>query len=409
MRIVYLHQYFATPAMAGGTRSYEMGRRLVASGHEVHLITSDRQARGGGWRETDEAGIHVHWCATPYSNHMSYRQRLGAFFQFAWRAAKRAAALPADVVFASSTPLTVALPGVWAARRQSVPMVFEVRDLWPEMPIAVGAIRSRPVIAAARRLERFAYENAAHVVALSPGMKAGVVAAGYPADRVTVIPNSCDLQMFRVGAEVGHAFRRRYDWLQHRPLVVYGGTLNFLNGVDYLARLAAVVWQRNTDVRFLVVGGGHEEENVRKAAQSLGVLGKNFFMLPMMPKADMPAVLSAADLATSLFLDIEQMGSNSANKLFDALAAGRPIAINHRGWLAELIEDTGCGLVLDPHDLASSASQLLAALGDRSWCNAARAAAARTAEARFDRDKLAAKLEAVLLDAAGVPIRRMAA
>ncbi|NUQ66442.1 MAG: glycosyltransferase family 4 protein [Pirellulales bacterium] len=357
MRILYLHQYFTTPAMPGGTRSYEMARRLVASGHEVHLITADRQAHGGAWRETDEAGIHVHWCAVPYSNHMDYRRRIQAFFQFAWRAAQRAAGLPGDIIFASSTPLTIALPAVWAARKKSVPMVFEVRDLWPEMPIAIGALRSRPAIAAARWLERFAYRNAAHVVALSPGMKQGVVATGYPEDRVTVIPNSCDLRLFRVNPEVGLAFRQRCHWLQHRPLVVYAGTLNRLNDVVYLAKLAALVGQREPEVRFLVVGEGSNRQDLREEAENLGVLDRNFFMMPMVPKADVPAVLSAADMATSLFVDVRQMWSNSANKVFDALAAGRPIAINHKGWLADLIDETGCGLVLDPHDPTSSAAR----------------------------------------------------
>lgn len=409
MRILYLHQYFNTPAMTGGTRSYEMARRLVQRGHEVHMVTSRRSEGAAGWTETKEAGIHVHWCNVPYSNHMSYRQRIQAFFDFAWRSARRAATLPADLVFATSTPLTIAMPAVWAARKQSIPMIFEVRDLWPEMPIAVGALRSRPAIAAARWLERFAYRNAAHVVALSPGMKDGVVATGYPAEQVTVIPNSCDRQLFQVDEELGQQFRRRYDWLGNRPLVVYAGTLGLINGVDYLAHLAAVVRTWAPEVRFLVVGEGREEQKVRQTAQQLGILGVNFFMLPAVPKAEMPALLSAADLATSLFLDIEQMWANSANKLFDALAAGRPIAINHQGWLAEMIHQTGCGLVLDPQNLSSAAQVLVNSLQDRFWIARARAAARKASEELFDRDRLAAQLEAVLLNALPPSQRRMAA
>ena len=145
MRIIYLHQYFNTPNMSGGTRSYEMARRLVDRGHEVHMVTSSRDGKPSGrhargWTETVEAGIQVHWCSVPYSNHMSSRRRLGAFAKFSRLAARKATALRGDVVFATSTPLTIALPAVYAARRRSIPMVFEVRDLWPEMPIAVGAL-----------------------------------------------------------------------------------------------------------------------------------------------------------------------------------------------------------------------------------------------------------------------------
>jgi len=402
MKIIYLHQYFNTPSMAGGTRSYEMARRLLERGHEVHMVTSrcDGEA-SSNWTDTVEAGIRVHWCSVPYSNHMSYRRRIGAFVKFSQLAARKAASLPGDVVLATSTPLTIALPGVYAARRQSIPMVFEVRDLWPEMPVAVGALKNPLMIRAARRLERFAYRNAAQIVALSPGMKDGVVATGYPAEKVTVIPNACDLSLFRVPKETGVAFRYRQKWLRDRPLVVYTGTLGTINGVDYLARLAAAVRQRDVGIRILVVGSGREEEKVRETARRLRVLGRNFFMWPSLPKDQIPAVLSAADMAASVFLDIPQMWNNSANKVFDALAAGRPTVINHEGWHADRIRQTGCGLVLDPKDLDSAADSLVGAIRDKQWLANARAAATRVAEERFDRDELAEQLESVLLRAVG--------
>ncbi len=131
MKIVYLHQYFVTPDMPGGTRSYEMGRRLVEAGHEVHMITSDQSGRfdaSEGWRITEEAGIRVHWTTVPYGNEMPYGERIKAFFLFAWRSAREAARIGGDLVFATSTPLTIALPAVYAAKRCGVPMVFEVRD-----------------------------------------------------------------------------------------------------------------------------------------------------------------------------------------------------------------------------------------------------------------------------------------
>ena len=143
MRITYLHQYFNTPDMSGGTRSYEMARRLVARGHEVNMVTSWRTDDGRKKPfETVEDGIRVQWLPVPYSNAMSYAQRLVAFGRFVVASTRRAAALPSDIVFATSTPLTIALPAVYAARRQRVPMVFEVRDLWPELPIAMGALRN---------------------------------------------------------------------------------------------------------------------------------------------------------------------------------------------------------------------------------------------------------------------------
>lgn len=398
MKITYIHQYFHTPAGPGSIRSYEMARRFVAWGHEVDLITSDRNPQPGqtGWRTTDEAGIRVHWLPVPYSNSLSAPERIRAFFKFAIGAARKAAELDADLVFATSTPLTIALPAVYAARRKGVPMVFEVRDLWPELPIAIGALRGGLSIASAQWLERFAYRNAARVVALSPGMKAGVVRTGYPEERVHVIPNSADIELFNVPAEAGAAFRARHAWLGDRPLVVYVGTMGEINGVSYLAELAAKVRPEAPEVRFLVVGGGREEEKVRARARELGVLGDNFHMLPKVPKAEVPGILSAATFATSLFIDLKEMWHNSANKFFDGLASGTPMLINYGGWQAEMLQETGAGLVLPPNDLDEAKTRLLRALADGAWLERAGKRAFELAETRFSRDLLARDLMGVL-------------
>lgn len=397
MHILFLRQYFNTPAMNGGTFSYETARRLVAAGHEVHMITADCTGTSRGWHQTTEAGIDVHWYPVAYSNRMSYNRRLRAFATFAWAAGRKAATLPGDVVYACSSPLTIALPARYVARKKKIPMVFEVGDLWPEMPIAVGALKSRPLIAAARWLERFAYRHSSHVIAFSPGIGDGVVATGYPADRVTVIPNGCDLEHFKENQAAGLAFRHRHAWLQDRPLVVYTGTLGHINDVSYLARLAAATKRRDPEVRFLVVGGGCDEAKIRQTAADLGVLDENFFLHAAIPKTEMPAILSAADIATSVFKDIKEMWNNSASKVYDAMAASRPIAINHEGWWADLFRKNDCGIVLDPHDMESAADALVAALRDRDWLAKAGAAARRVGEKEFDRDILARRTESVLL------------
>ncbi len=401
MRIIYLHQYFNTPLMTGGTRSYEMGRRLAAHGHEVHLITTRREgeSQGAGWEVTEESGITVHWLTVPYSNAMSYRKRMTAFFRFAAVAAKRAASLEGDVVFATSTPLTIALPGAYASWRRKIPMVFEVRDLWPELPIAMGAIRGRLPVASARWLERFAYRHSKAIVALSPDMKAGIVRAGYPADNISVIPNSADLDMFRVAPEIGQEFRQQHEWLKDRPFVVYVGTLGRINGVEYLVRVAKAAQSMAPEVRFLVVGRGAEQEYIAQEAKALGVLGSNFHMLPPMAKQHVPAVLSAADIATSLFIPLPEMWANSANKFFDALASGTPVAINHDGWIADLLRKHDAGLVLDPHETEQAAEALINGLRNRDWLMRAGQAAQRLAEEQFSRDKLASELEHVLIKA----------
>ena len=393
--------------MSGGTRSYEMARRLVARGHEVHMITSDSDQTAEyatDWRMTDESGIRVHWYPVRYDNKMSYRERIGAFRKFAWHSARRAASVRADLVFATSTPLTVALPGIYAAARCRVPFVFEVRDLWPEVPIVVGALKNRFVIGAARALEWAAYRSARRLVALSPRMKEGIVNRGIAADRVTVIPNGCDFELFDVPPQRGEDFRRQHAWLQDRPLVVYIGTLGLINGVSYFVRLASEVARLNAEVRFLVVGTGQQENMIRQQAMDAGVLDRSFFMMPQVPKCEVPGILSAADLATSLVIDRPEVAADSANKFFDALAAGTPVAINHGGWLADLIRQREIGLVMDPVDIGDAARSVAGFVTDSRRVACAGKAASKTARELFGRDELARRLESTLLAAIGQTI-----
>lgn len=397
MRVVYLHQYFNTPAMAGGTRSYEMARRLVAAGHQVDLVTTWREPTDkSGWFVTEEAGIRVHWLPVAYSNSMGFVDRLHAFLRFAFASARRAAALDGDVVFATSTPLTIALPGIYAAWRRSRPMVFEVRDMWPEVPIAIGAIRNPVLVWAARKLERLAYRYSSHIVALAPGMKDDIVATGVAPEKVTVIPNGCDLDVFGEPSS-STSPREQYAWLGTRQLILYAGALGKANGVGYLVRLAGEVRKLGTDVRFVVIGEGAEKESIREAARRAGLLDTSFFMLDQMPKRELVGWLHAADLVMALFTGPRVIWKDAVqNKFFDALAAGKPIANNFDGWQSRIAEDEGVGLILDPEDLESAARQLVSTLQDEHWLEAVPERALDLARTRFERGLLAAGLEHVL-------------
>lgn len=395
MRIIYLHQYFNTPAMSGSTRSYEMARRLVEMGHEVDLITTRRD--GGdeaGWVVTQEAGIRVHWVSIPYSNQMGYGRRLGAFMRFVMHAARRASGIPADLIFATSTPLTIALPAAMASWRRRVPMVLEVRDLWPKVPIALGALPNPLMRHAALLLEKFAYRNAAAVVALSPDMKDGVTRLGYPASKVTVIPNASDLDLFRPDQALGDDYRSRHGIPRDRTLMVYAGTLGRVNGVGYLVRLAEAM-KHDPRAYFLIVGDGVEAAQVNEMAQASGCLGVNLKMLSTVPKNEMSAVMAAADISISTVIAVPELEANSANKVFDGMAAGCCIAINHGGWLATLLSDTKAGMVL-PQDIAAAAHELTRWLDDPARLANARRQARALAEHQFSRDILAGELNALL-------------
>lgn len=393
MKILYLHQYFNTPSMAGGTRSYEMAKRLVAAGHEVHIITSWRESTANtDWFYESIDGIHVHWLPVPYSNSMTYSQRIIAFFKYAAKAGSKAIQLGGDLVFATSTPLTIAIPGVKASKNLKVPMVFEVRDLWPELPIAVGALKNPLTKFLAKQLEKYAYKNSSHIVALSPGMADGVAKLGFPVDKISIIPNSADLDIFMPDKRRAESFRSQYPELGDRPIILYAGTLGIINGVSYFAELAAETYKLNKQACFVLIGAGMEWDKVKHRAIELGIFNVNFYMYPAIPKTELVGAFAAASISTSLFVDLKPMEANSANKFFDTLASGTPIAINYGGWQVPVLEDYNAGVRLS-RDIEKAAAQLSDLLGDSQLLLQMGLNARKLAEEHFSRDLLAKKLE----------------
>lgn len=385
--------------MSGGIRSFEMARRMVAAGHEVHMITSQRNPGADspkGSFETLEQGINVHWIFNPYSNEMGFYARVRSFLRFAMLASLKAAKLKGDIVFATSTPLTIAIPARYAKYKNKCPMVFEVRDLWPDGPIQFGVLKNPLLIFLARWLEKAAYRNSEYVIALSPGMKEGIVQVGMPEERVIVIPNSSDIELFRVSGEKGEEFIKENPHLAGGPLITYAGALGINNSVGYLVDIAESAWEMDPHIKFLVVGEGKEKEKIEKRARKAGVLGKNFWMMPPVPKKKMPAILSASTITLSLVIDKPHIRRNSANKMFDAFAAGKPLGINHEGWMADILRSTGAGVVLPASNAPKAAKTLVKFVGDEALLHKARLASAKLADESFSRDKLARQLIDIL-------------
>lgn len=378
-----------------------MAKRFVQAGHEVHVITADCDDRfnGRNWVVTIHERINVHWIPIRYSNHMGFYKRVVAFSIFVWRSFWKMRTYKADVIFATSPPLTIGLPAVLASHVNKIPLVFEVRDLWPEMPIAVGKIKNPIIKSLTRWLERWIYNNSDYIVGLSPGICEGIRKTGVFSKKIHYVPNSCDFSLFELSDNVGDRVRRAHQWLGNRPMALYAGTLGEINDVSYLAHLSAALLKINPDVRVVVIGDGKEKEMILNLGKSLGVLNRNFFMLDEVAKKLIPEWFNAANIALSVFKDIPEMWNNSANKFFDALAAGRPLAINYAGWQKELIDGRDIGVILDPLSYDMAAESLCAKLADAEWLGRAGERARQLGREQFDRDKLAVKLESVLSEA----------
>jgi glycosyltransferase involved in cell wall biosynthesis len=376
MQILYLHQFFITRAGVGGTRSYEFARRFVARGHRVRMVTA-----GAGSSTVD--GIDVVGVPGAYADYVSAtassdRERMLAFARFGLGATPAALRGPRpDVIYATSPPLTVALPALAAAARWRAPLVFEVRDLWPEAPIQMGALRNPRLQRAARSLERLAYRRASRVIALSPGIRDGVIGAGAPPDKVVLVPNAADLDLFG-GGPPGPAF-----------VVSYFGTMGEANDLSAVLEAARLL----PDVRFVLMGDGKRRAELERISPP-----NVEFPGPAAGKEEVAALAARSSACLTFFKDVPVLATNSPNKLFDTFAAGRPAIVNTDGWMRRLVEDNDAGLYArDAEELARE----VAWLRDNPAEVLRMGANARAlAEREFDRDRLAERALTVLEEAA---------
>ncbi len=342
--------------MPGSTRSYEFAKRLVARGNTVHMVTTNWQGKSK-LSFTIESGIKVYWAPILYANKMNFLERIWAYLGYIWFTFIIGHKLNYDLIIASSTPLTVAIPALWLKRVKRAKMIFEVRDLWPQLPIAIGAIKSPIMIKIAQFLEKKAYAGSDQIIALSTGMRS-VLKNKVPNHKISVVTNLSDNELLNVSDQKGIYFRKNYPGISNHPLIVYTGAFGRVNGVIYLVEIAGEIKKINPNIRFLLAGDGFEKEKMVKRAKELELLNNTLFIKDYLPKDQMPELLSASTITTSFFIDLKEMESNSANKFFDGLAAGKPIMINYGGWQADLLKESGAGFII-PQNNSSQAAKII--------------------------------------------------
>ena len=357
MKVVYIHQYFLTPNEPGGTRSYWISRELVKRGHHVTMITSANKLHEPGRIEVD--GIDVVYVKNPaYDNYMSVLKKLWAFVAFIKNACMAAAKeKDVDIVFATSTPLTVGAIALWLKSRKKWRYVFEVRDLWPEFPIEIGAIKNGFLIWLLRKFEKRIYDKSEHVVALSPGMKEGVMKAGTPEEKVSMIPNMSKPDMF-YPHEPNVEIAKQFGIDLTKFNVIHFGSMGRANGLHYIIETAKFLKEQGDDsVRFLFMGSGATEPNIRKMSEDYGL--KNVKFLGNHKMDVVTEVVNCCDASITTFLNLPVLKTNSPNKLFDSLSAGKPIIVNSSGWTKDMVEQEKCGFYADPTDPNELANKIL--------------------------------------------------
>lgn len=341
MKLLYIHQYFGFPEQSIGTRSYDLATSFVRKGILVVVISSKNGKGGRRWEVYEREGIQFYMLNCPYENSMSFGKRIEAFVRFMWFATWKALKIKCDCVLATSTPLTVAVPALVRKWIKGTPFVFEVRDVWPEVPVKMGIIKNRTLIKLLYWFEKVVYKNAFAIVPLSVGMESNIERR-YPNKKSVVIPNISEIYRFaniknKISIDVS---------LTGKKMLLYAGTFGTVNGLKYVVDLAYETSKIDTNVYYFLFGEGKEKEEVVEYAREKGILNKIIYIFPPTAKNVLPYLYSLCTVGSSFVIDNPILWDNSANKFFDTLAAGRPVVINHGGWQAEVIKKYDVGYVL---------------------------------------------------------------
>ncbi len=387
MRILYLHQYFCPPGGSGNNRSYELARAWVRAGHEITILTSpayfpptyqqDRPVH-----EFDLDGIKVVVLKVAYAHEMDFMERISAWLRFFWMARKRMWKWTnVDLVYASSTPLTVGELGRIIHRRKAIPFVFETVDVWPDVPIGMGILKNRMLIWYIRQRTNRIYREAAAVITLSEGMRNQVLSSGVPPSKVHVIHNGTD------------PLRFPYVERPSRPkiLVIYTGTVGIANGLDQLVDAAeAVAQQGREDICFLVVGEGNDLDRVLSYANSKKLTNLTF--RKKVPKEEVSDLLASADIGCVCFAPFSVLEANSANKFYDYLSTGLPVVLNYQGWQADYLAKYGGGLSSKQGDFSKWIQNIIRFADDQDYRKAEGKKGRKLIEMYFDRRKLSERI-----------------
>ncbi|MFC1574351.1 glycosyltransferase family 4 protein [Candidatus Latescibacterota bacterium] len=391
MKILYIHQHFSTRSGSWGTRSYEMARKLVARGHQVTMLCGNSTLGHTGVKGRQPVnrgnveGIDVILLHLPYSNYDNFVKRSMTFLRFSFRSAKIVLTEDYDMVFATTTPLTTAIPGIIAKYFRRKPFVFEVRDLWPELPKAMGVIKNPVILGGMAVLEYLSYRAADRLIGLAPGIVEGIKRIkGKNAD-VAMISNCCDTDLFMPG--IGD--RSLIPGVSKDDLLaIFTGAHGMANGLDAVLDVAVELKQRGIgDIKFLFIGDGKLKPALMARKEQEG-LDNCIFMDPVM-KTELAMILATADVGLMILANVSAFYyGTSPNKFFDYIASGLPVINNYPGWLADMINTYQFGIVVPPGYPNKFADALEYMADNRIQLREMSRKARKLAESKFNRDEL---------------------
>ena len=386
MRVVYIHQYYLTPDDWGSTRSWHFSRALADAGHEVFIITSGKTQKK---EVTYNGKITIYYLPIAYHQNFSKWRRMWSYLLFSVRAFFLVLRLEnISLVYATSTPLSVGVVSLLIKKVKGIKYIFEVRDLWPEVPIALGFIKSKWMISILKSITKSIYKNAEKIVASSTGIEEGIKEYKTKTP-ITVISNFSDTEIFKPQLTpkspngdlmLDFELRRKYLCDEEKG-IIYFGAIGMANHLEYFLEAAKASEEAKLPLKFFFVGDGSEKERLQKIATKSEI--GNLIFLPPIPKKNLPDLLSVMDFSYISFLHIPELFTSSPNKLFDSLAMGLVCITNTKGWMQEVLETSESGLFCNPNQPSYFVEKIKPFLADENLLSTFKANARKVAEEKF--------------------------
>ena len=349
MHILLIHQAFASLDEPGGTRHHELARHLADLGHRVSIIASPvSYLTGVGQTQSllveDKNGrILIYRTYTYPALHKSFFHRLISFFSFMFSSFFKALTIQdVDLVWGTTPPIFQSVTAWLVARLKDVPFMLEVRDLWPEFAIAVGVLKNPLLIKLSFWLEKFLYRHADSIVVNSPGFVAHVLDKG--GKNIEIVPNGADISQIELISRV--EARKTMGW-PDKYIVLYAGAHGMSNDLEVVLE-AAQVLSAKSDIVFYFLGDGKEKSRLIEKANSMKLANVKF--LSPVSKNEINHSLSAADACVAILKPVEMYKTTYPNKVFDYMAAGKPIILAIDGVIRGVVESAGCGVFCQPGD-----------------------------------------------------------
>ncbi len=355
LRVIFLTHYFPPEVGAPQSRLFELASRLAAAGHSVTVVTGFPNYPTGvvpaeyrGRRSMEERLDGVRVLRTPVyaTPNKGFVRRILNHLSFAFSslfATRRAG--PADVIFVESPPLFIGLAALAYTRLKRAPFIFNVSDIWPQSAVELGALRNRFAVRLAEMLELHLYRRAARVSVVTPGMLERLAARGVPRAKLFLLTNGVDTATYQPAAAPNAEMAQKFG-LAGRKVFLYAGTHGLAQGLDTILEAAKLT--TDPDVLYVLAGDGAEKEALMKkaSAEEIG----NVTFIPNQPKSAMPALLNLAYATIIPLRRLDLFKSALPSKMFESMAASRPVVAALWGEAADLIRAARCGIVVEPED-----------------------------------------------------------